>query len=99
MPTIQKAKKINRYQRHGNNLVVHKLYNTAKWQKLRNAYIMEHPLCEKCLESGITTAAQEVHHITPISRGKDELEMKDLAFNYNNLMALCEECHHKLHQS
>lgn len=99
MPTINKGKKINRYIRHGNNLTVHKLYNTSKWQKLRNAYLMQHPLCEKCLEKGLTVVAEEIHHVKPISTGIDELEMKDLAYNPNNLIALCKSCHHEIHKS
>lgn len=99
MPTINKGKKINNYIRHGDNLTVHRLYNTAKWQKLRNSYLMYNPLCEKCLEKGLTVAAKEIHHVIPISKGKDELEMKELAFNPNNLMSLCEKCHHEIHNS
>lgn len=98
MPTINKGKKVNNYIRHGDNLTVHKIYNTAKWQKLRNSYLMFHPLCEMCLKDGKTVAAEEIHHIKPISTGKDELEMKDLAYNGNNLIALCKDCHHKVHK-
>lgn len=98
MPTIKKLKKISNYQRHGKALdIYNKVYNTTQWRKLRQSYLMKHPLCEKCLESNKITPAVEIHHITPISTGKDDLEMKDLGFNPSNLMALCEECHHKIH--
>lgn len=60
---------------------------------------MEHPLCECCLHNGITKPAEEVHHIIYISSGKDENEMKDIAFNKDNLIALCGDCHHHVHSN
>lgn len=99
MPTINKGKKINNYQRHGKALDIYRtVYNTSQWRKLRQAYISAHPLCERCLEDNIITPAVEVHHITPISTATSELQMKDLGFNESNLMALCEKCHHELHK-
>ena len=93
MPTINKGKKFSNYQKHDKAKdIYNNVYNTAKWRKLRQAYLMQHPLCELCGK-----VALEVHHITPISKGETELEMKELGFNPNNLMSLCEECHHKLH--
>lgn len=98
MPTINKGKKINNYQRHGKALDIYRtVYNTSQWRKLRDAYISAHPLCERCLERGVVRPAKEVHHVTPISTATSDLEMKDLGFNPTNLMALCEECHHELH--
>lgn len=94
MPTIKKNKNKSTYIRHGKALLIWStIYNTAKWRKMRESYLMYHPICEKCNKN----AAIEVHHITPISTAKDENEMKDLGFNYSNLMALCQSCHHELH--
>lgn len=67
------------------------------WKNLRRSYLMEHPLCEMCLSEGITTPACEVHHIRHINVGNDELEMMDIAYDSNNLMALCSSCHDKIH--
>lgn len=98
MPTINKGKKVSNYKRHDKALdIYNKVYNTTQWRKLRQSYLMEHPLCEMCLKENKVRPAVEVHHITPISTAKDDLEMKDLGFNPSNLMALCEECHHKIH--
>lgn len=98
MPTINKGKKVNNYQRHDKALdIYNKVYNTTQWRKLRESYLMQHPLCEMCLKENKVRLAVEVHHITPISTAKDDLEMKDIGFNPSNLMALCEECHHKIH--
>jgi len=98
MPTINKGKKVNNYVKHDKAKDIYKyVYNTSQWRKLREAYLMLHPLCEMCEKDGKVNEAVEVHHITPISNANDELEMKELGYNPDNLMALCEECHHKLH--
>lgn len=98
MPTINKGKKVNNYVKHDKAKDIYNyVYNTAKWRKLRQAYLMQHPLCEMCKKDGKVKEATEVHHITPISKAESELQMKELGYNPNNLMALCEECHHKLH--
>ena len=100
MPTIKRIEK-KRTEKHigENKAKVSKIYNSKQWKALRNAYIMQNPLCECCLERGITKAASEVHHITPILTGKDDLEMLDIALNPNNLKALCVECHHEEHNN
>lgn len=98
MPTINKGKKVSRYERHDKALNIYKtVYNTSQWRKLRQSYLLQHPLCEMCLKEGKIKEAVEVHHVTPISTATTDLDMKDLGFNPNNLMALCTECHHKLH--
>ena len=98
MPTINKIKKVNNYKRHDKALIIYQnIYNTSAWRRLRQAYLQEHPLCEQCLKSDKVTAATEVHHVIPISYANDLLKMKDLGFNYNNLMSLCSDCHHQIH--
>lgn len=97
MPTINKPPKRNTYKKHGKNLLISKIYNSSNWVKLRESYIMEHPLCEHCLKEGIIEPATEVHHKFEISNGKDEMEMKEIAYNANNLESLCTKCHHNEH--
>lgn len=98
MPTINKpTKRRNDYKKHGDNAIVARIYNSQNWVKLRNAYLMQHPLCEECLAKGIVTKAEEVHHIKPILTGNNELEMQTLAYDGNNLKSLCSKCHHELH--
>lgn len=106
MPTINKPRRKNT-EKHGKAKEIWKLYNTSRWRKLRDAKLMENPLCEMCLDENIInedgikesriSEAKEVHHIKPISTGSNELEMMDLAYNYNNLMSVCEFHHHQLH--
>jgi 5-methylcytosine-specific restriction protein A len=62
-----------------------------KWRKVRKAFLSRNPLCKICLEGGITKEARVVHHIIPIDQGGDRLR-------FNNLMALCRDCHEKIHK-
>lgn len=96
MPTIQKAVKKPR-QKYGKSAEATKIYGTVTWRRLRMAKLMDNPLCELCLQNGKTTPATDVHHIKPIQSTDDELQMKTLAYDYNNLMSLCEQCHYNLH--
>lgn len=74
-----------------------KYYNKVQWRDLRQAYMIEHPLCERCLREGRTTLAEEVHHKQFILSGSDDNERLDLLLNYNNLESLCKKCHDELH--
>lgn len=96
MPTIMK-KKTTRYETHGKAAEIRKIYNTTQWRKLRAAYLLEHPLCEDCLDRDEVREAVEVHHVRPISTGYDTDQMKTIAYDADNLVALCAECHHKRH--
>jgi 5-methylcytosine-specific restriction protein A len=60
---------------------------TYRWAKIRKAFLIKYPLCHDCLERGEITAADEVHHITPLAEGGTH--------NFDNLMALCKSCHSK----
>lgn len=74
-----------------------KLMNAAKWREIRNAYLLEHPLCERCKAQGFIVSARCVHHIVPVESGKTMAEMERLAYNPANLKALCLKCHSEIH--
>ena len=100
MPTLNLQKKtkkeINQRNEHTPNRELrHKYYNTPEWKKLRDTYIKEHPLCEDCLNEGKVVPAEDIHHIrSPFQNGECN---KALLLDYNNLMALCKQCHNKRH--
>lgn len=99
MPTLNKPKKKRIYVKNDNNSEISAIYNSKQWKDLRNLYLLEHPLCEKCLSLGKVSVTEEIHHIRKISSGRNEAEMKEIAYDYGNLMALCKECHHKIHNN
>ena len=74
-------------------------YHSKQWKNLRLWYITEHPLCERCLERGISRPSEEIHHIKPFMLGASDDERWNLLLNPNNLAALCERCHHEVHNS
>lgn len=96
MPTINKGKKeksksVNRAERI-------KVYNTSRWKKLRIAKLMKDPLCEMCLQKGIITLAIDVHHLDSFMN-YEGLDRVEKAYNINNLMSICKQCHQKEHNS
>lgn len=98
MPVINKPKKKQKTNTV-NEQIRRSVYATSKWRKLRNAYLIDHPLCEMCLEEGKTTAADDIHHIVSFVNISDPVRRKEIAFDYNNLKALCKVCHQKIHNS
>jgi 5-methylcytosine-specific restriction protein A len=69
------------------------IYNTTRWQRLRKEVLMQHPVCEQCNEN----LSEHVHHIVSFMNyeGNDRI---NIAYNSNNLQALCSQCHSKLHK-
>ena len=84
--------------RYIKNQQYHKLLKSHKWQKLRAMYLSQHPVCEECEKNGKTSLAKVVHHVVPIEDAKDIIMMERLAYDWHNLMALCDECHEAIHR-
>ena len=75
------------------------IYNSREWKELRIAKLRStNGLCEECLKEGIVTSARCVHHVVPIETARTKDEMKRLAFDFNNLRALCFACHAHIHK-
>jgi 5-methylcytosine-specific restriction protein A len=60
----------------------------GRWQRLRLAFLSEHPLCAHCLACGIVVPATDVHHLVPRRDGGSDEE--------SNLQALCHACHSRV---
>lgn len=75
------------------------LLGSRVWKRMRAEYLGRHPLCEDCEAKGITRLATEVHHIIPICNESSPARMRALAYDANNLRALCHECHEKAHEA
>ena len=83
-----------------------KIYNSREWKELRTMKLRANPLCEQCIKDGeavgipggYVRSATCVHHIVPIETAKTKEEMRRLAFDKRNLMALCQSCHARIHK-
>lgn len=75
-----------------------RLIGSARWRTLRNSYLSQYPLCEDCLVAGRTRVATVVHHIKPIEDYIGDIyRMRELAYSWTNLRALCDICHTQAH--
>ncbi len=82
----ERQKEYELYQRKYN----HRERYDGRWDKVRNIYIKNHPLCEECLKENITTVGELVHHKIPIEDGGEK-------YDFDNLETVCRSCHSKLH--
>lgn len=104
MPTIKLLSKKKTEHKGSENKDTRQIYSSRRWRTLRNAYFMDHPICEMCLKEyeeqkiDHVNPTEEIHHIKAILKGKDKLEMDSIAYNPNNLMALCKYHHHTIHK-
>lgn len=71
-------------------------YRTYAWQECSRKYLQSvGGLCERCKAAGLIVPADEVHHkirLTP-----ESLSDPTIALNWENLEALCKDCHIKEH--
>ena len=73
------------------------LYNSSAWQKCRDAYKIERGgLCERCLAMGMIVPGDEVHH--KIKLTPENIDLPEIALNWQNLELLCKDCHIKEHR-
>jgi hypothetical protein len=61
-------------------------YKTRAWKKIRSAQLETEPLCRRCLERGVTTAATDADHVIPWAGDLDR-------FYTGELQSLCRWCH------
>ena len=73
-------------------------YKSKRWQRTSEAYRKSvGGLCEKCMKSGIYRPAEAVHHkihLTP-----ENIHRPEVALAWENLEALCRDCHGGEHRS
>lgn len=72
-------------------------YGSRAWTNLRAWYMLDHPLCENCIKYGISTPATDCHHKIPFRTGETKDKKWELFLDPDNLEALCESCHHRIH--
>lgn len=74
------------------------IMNSKRWRELRAKTLRERPYCERCKASGRLTPSKAVHHIKPIESGHSYAEYERLAYDPENLQALCHQCHSDIHK-
>ena len=77
-----------RYEKYDRDPAVRRRYGRA-WKRIRDTYVEQHPVCERCQADGRLVPTQEVHHKKPLSEGGTH--------SRDNLIALCKSCHAKIH--
>lgn len=77
-----------RYERYERDPATKRRYGRA-WKRIRDSYAASHPMCEICLEKGVYTPTEEIHHMKPLSQGGTH--------DRDNLKALCKTCHARIH--
>ena len=83
--------------RHQHGQDYRKIITSYRWQMLRASYLREHPVCELCDKEGRTSLAVDVHHRVPIESARTYPDMCALAYDRDNLQALCKPCHEAEH--
>lgn len=74
------------------------LYQSRRWKEVRIYMVQKYPLCQDCLKAGKITATQEVHHLkSPFVKGLTPEEKERRAYDEDNLVCLCSECHWRRH--
>ena len=67
-------------------------YKGKRWKLLRERCLKRYDYkCHECLRYGRTSSGTVAHHIYPASL------YPELEYDVNNLVALCEKCHDKMH--
>ena len=62
----------------------------ATWERCRDAFMAQNPLCFRCEQAGKVVPAVLVHHIRSLREGGARLD-------HANLMPLCRRCHNQIH--
>lgn len=71
-------------------------YNSKTWKQVRQNYLQQvNYICERCSSAGVVTPAKIVHHITYLNL--NNYQDINVSLSFNNLEALCANCHNKEH--
>lgn len=77
---------------------IKEFYSSNAWKTCRNTFLAtKSGLCERCLQKGLIVPAREVHHKKRLTEAN--INDPSIALNFDNLEALCVECHEKEHEA
>lgn len=76
--------------------IEHEFYKSKEWLRCREGYLQRQGyFCERCKAKGIYEPAKIVHHRTHLTQ--ENYKDASVAFNFDNLEALCQACHNNEH--
>lgn len=67
-------------------------YDLNQWKSMSQELRKEHPECQLCGKR----KSEEVHHIFPFMHQFEDIR-EEVFFDKDNLICLCEDCHHQVH--
>lgn len=71
-------------------------YKSKSWKRCRDGYMSRAGgLCEECLKRGVYRPAALVHHLIEIN--PQNINDPSVTLNWDNLQAVCRECHAEKH--
>ena len=71
-------------------------YKSKQWHECRSAYLSHvGGLCERCFKEGMIVPAKIVHHKCYIDG--ENINNPSVTLSFDNLEALCQECHNREH--
>ena len=80
-----------------NTPFAHKFYHSRQWRQVRSlVWDRAHGCCERCAEAGIVKPADVVHHKVPLT--PENVGDPSIALNPEKLVALCDDCHTRVHK-
>ena len=72
-------------------------YDSPAWRSCRKGYLNSvNHLCERCLGKGLIVPAEIVHHKTELT--PENINDPNITLSYENLEAVCRDCHAAIHQ-
>ena len=70
-------------------------YKSKAWRECRQSFLAANPLCMRCLKEGRVKPATIVHHTIYLT--KETVNDPSISLNFENLEAVCQDCHNKEH--
>lgn len=69
-----------------------KYYSISRWKSMSQKLRKENEICQLCGKR----KSEEVHHIFPFMHQFEDIR-EEVFFDKDNLICLCEDCHHQVH--
>lgn len=89
------SKNSTQYSRAGENdkkEIEKKFYSISRWKTMSQELRKENEICQLCGKR----KSEEVHHIFPFMHQFEDIR-EEVFFDKDNLICLCEDCHHQVH--